>query len=244
MNHDETHSLGAILSAARQERGLPLEQVAHETRIRVQRLKEIEADDLSQFAHPSYARMFLTDYARYLEVPLDKIRPYLPEWGECGTEGYQYLQETPVNAVKGVRRMAKKPRFRTLIVMGASLILVSMGGFKLLKTVRDIERLNRDRIAQQDKSTLDEVSKQTGIPDGSQAAAARRGGVDPVSDISDAMDIPETVVPELSGTVEMDLHTTDMATLVLPDSAKPSVPDFASEDKAVLFVGGSESRVQ
>lgn len=243
MNHEETHSLGAILSAARQERGLALEQVAHETRIRVQRLKEIEADDLSQFSHPSYARMYLTDYARYLGVPLDKIKAYLPEWGECGTEGYQYLQETPVDAVKGIRRMPQRPRFRSLLVVAASLILVSVGGFKVWKTMRDIERLNLSRVAQEDKSTLTNLVAEETAP-GVEEIKVVRAQTSDDSDISDALDIPETEVPALSGNEDVDFLTTDLTTFVPSAAEQPGVPDLASEDKAVLFVGGSENRVQ
>lgn len=241
MNHEETHSLGAILSAARQERGLPLEQVAHETRIRVQRLKEIEADDLSQFSHPSYARMYLTDYARYLGVDLSQIKEYLPEWGVCGTEGYQYLQETPVDSVKGIRRLPSRLRFRTLIAVTASMLLVSVGGFKIWKTMRDIERLNLSRVAQSDKSALVEAPEKNAAIDASEMMTVVVA--DPKSDISDALDIPETFVPGLS-VQPPEFSGADLTTFVPEASAKPTVPDLTSEDQAVLFVGGSSDRIQ
>lgn len=240
MNHEEPHSLGAMLSAARQQRGWPLEQAAHETRIRVQVLREIEADDLSHFSHPSYARMFLTDYARYLGIEVAEIRSYLPEWGECGTEGYQYLQET-VDSVKGIRRLPARPRFRTLMVVGASLILVSLGGFKVWKTMRDIERLNLSRVAQEDKSALTDPieEKAPEVVEVTQVTVTET----PDSDISDALEIPETPVPALSESQTPEISGTDLTSFV-PPSTKPAVPDFASEDKAVLFVGGSGDRIQ
>ncbi len=71
-------SLGSRLAAARKAKDLPIEKAAHDTRIRVQRLREIEHDDFSQFSHPSYARMFLTDYARYLGMDVDAIKHLLP----------------------------------------------------------------------------------------------------------------------------------------------------------------------
>ena len=46
--------VGARLGGARIKAGISLEKAAKDTRIRVQRLKEIEADDFSGFAHPTY----------------------------------------------------------------------------------------------------------------------------------------------------------------------------------------------
>ncbi len=85
--------------------------------------------------------MFLTDYARYLGIEVSAIRPLSARVGECGTEGYQYLQET-VDSVKGIRRLPQRPRLRMLATAAALLILLSFGGFKVWKTMRDIERLN------------------------------------------------------------------------------------------------------
>ena len=94
MGREGARSLGAQFAAAREKRGLSLEKASSETRIRVQRLREIERDDFSHFSHPSYARMFAIDYAKYLGIPISRVRRLLPDAGECGAEGYQYLRET------------------------------------------------------------------------------------------------------------------------------------------------------
>ncbi len=242
MNHEEPHSLGAMLSAARQQRGLRLEQAAHETRIRVQMLKDIEADDLTHFSHPSYARMFLTDYARYLGIEVSAIRPYLPEWGECGTEGYQYLQET-VDSVKGIRRLPQRPRLRMLATAATLLILLSFGGFKVWKTMRDIERLNLSRVAEEDKSALTVLET---VPETVVAVAVvRTGGFDaPDSDISDTLDMLAEMGPVLTEVPVSEMSGPDLTSFVPNAATKPALPDFASEDKAVLFVGGSGNRIQ
>lgn len=233
MNLEETtSSLGTILSKARQSRGLPLEQVAHETRIRVQRLKEIEADDLSQFSHPSYARMYLTDYARYLGIDVAEIRTYLPDWGECGTEGYQYLQETPTDSVKAIRRMRSRPRLRTIAVVAASVILVSVGSFKIFKTMRDIDRLNLSRVAQDDRSALTGIEMEEAPV--IEAAA-------PVPEVAE----PQTGEMELTDGLQVSApveETSDTVFLQMEVQAEPTVTDFASDEKAVLFVGGSSEQ--
>ena len=70
--------IGARLSARRQKLGIPIEKAAKDTRIPVARLRMIESDDFASFPHPTYARLFLTDYANYLGVPIEDIRQYLP----------------------------------------------------------------------------------------------------------------------------------------------------------------------
>lgn len=138
----DAETLGGLLAAARLRRDLPLEKVAQETRIRVQRLREIESNDFSQFAHPSYARMFLTDYARYLDLPLAEIRHLLPERGECGAEGYQYLGGNSCD-VATMPSHRPKPRRRLLPALAAATVIVALGlgGFKLWKLKGNIDRL-------------------------------------------------------------------------------------------------------
>ena len=154
---DGSRSLGAQFAAVRQKRGLTLEKVASETHIRLQRLREIERDDLSRFAHPSYARMFAMDYAKYLGIPISRIRRQLPDAGECGTEGYQYLagdclrlHANGCSSVSSARRLARR------IVAAALLLLLSFGGLKVWTTIRDIERLGLNRMALEDKADIDD----------------------------------------------------------------------------------------
>ena len=83
--------IGARLAARRQKVGIPIDKAAKDTRIPVARLRAIECDDFSSFSHPTYARLFLTDYANYLGVPLDDIRDYLPGAKNLGSTENNYL---------------------------------------------------------------------------------------------------------------------------------------------------------
>lgn len=185
-------SLGAQFAAVRQKRGLTIEKVSSETHIRVQRLREIERDDFSRFAHPSYARMFAMDYAKYLGIPISRVRRLLPDAGECGTEGYQYLQETADYMRTTVRPFGRRQRLVRKLATAATLILLSFGGLKLWTTIRDIERLGLNRMAREDKAILtvpdiQKVNPTTTVTPGSP------------SDSSDAPaaegEIPATEVP-------------------------------------------------
>jgi cytoskeletal protein RodZ len=155
MGREGARSLGAQFAAARERRGLSIEKVSSETHIRVQRLREIERDDFSQFSHPSYARMFAIDYAKYLGIPISRVRRLLPDAGECGAEGYQYLQETPCDYMRtDIRSFRGRRRFVPKLVTAALLVLLGFGGFKLWITLRDIERLGLNRMAREEKVTV------------------------------------------------------------------------------------------
>ena len=98
--------------------------------------------------------MYAIDYAKYLGIPISRGRRLLPEAGERGTGGYQYLRETPcdymrTDVIRFVgQALLPKPRG------SCSPASFSLGGFKLWTTIRDIERLGLDRMAQEDKAIL------------------------------------------------------------------------------------------
>jgi cytoskeletal protein RodZ len=134
--------VGGRLAAKRQKAGITIEKAAKDTRIPVARLLQIEADDFSSFAHPTYARMFLVDYANYLRVPLDEIRPALPGSQKLGSGDNKYLDvllATPGflqgEQFKSVRRL--------LIAIGAAigvLLLIAVGIYSW-RTWKKFERV-------------------------------------------------------------------------------------------------------
>lgn len=106
--------------------------------------------------------MYAMDYAKYLGIPISRIRRLLPDAGECGTEGYQYLQETPCDYMSvTVRPFRRRRRLVRKLATTAVLIMLSLGGFKLWTTIRDIERLGLSRMAREDKAilTVPEIQK-------------------------------------------------------------------------------------
>jgi len=151
LQHTNDLFVGARLGAARERAGIPLEQAARDTRIRVQRLREIETDDFSGFAHPTYARLFLLDYAAYLGVPQDEIRPLLPDQAIPAASGFQYLEAlgdgSSLPTASGGRR--KRSRFHPLVFVGAIgiVLLLIFAGFSIWLTVRKIERISRPAAA-------------------------------------------------------------------------------------------------
>jgi cytoskeleton protein RodZ len=64
---------GAFLAAKRGERGLTLQQAAAATRIRVEHLSALEADEPELLPAPVYARGYLRTYARYLGLDAESL---------------------------------------------------------------------------------------------------------------------------------------------------------------------------
>ncbi len=125
-------SLGALLAAEREKRGIPVEKAAKETRMRPQRIRDMEGDDLSHFTNPSYARMFIIAYAKYLGVSMQTISDHLPDRGELGTEGYQYISTSTENLPSLRHDIASKPARRTplvaLIITMLAIVVLGLGG--------------------------------------------------------------------------------------------------------------------
>jgi cytoskeletal protein RodZ len=134
-----------MFAFAREARGIPIEQAAHETRIRLKCLRELEADDLSHLS-PAYARMFIVDYAKYLGVPTASIKSHLPDVGDFGTEGYQYIQNTASPDPEVVRLpTVRRSKSRALFVVCAFL-LASFGGFKVWTIWRNLGRIQSSQV--------------------------------------------------------------------------------------------------
>jgi cytoskeletal protein RodZ len=134
--------VGARLGAARLKAGISLEKAAKDTRIRVQKLREIEADDFSGFAHPTYSRLFLLDYADYLGVPQDEIRPLLPDRAGAAGAGFQYIEQLSLQPSSPVVPMRRKRRSILWPIAILSLCLfVAIAGLLVYFTLKKIERV-------------------------------------------------------------------------------------------------------
>jgi len=140
--------LGKKFQDARLARKLTLDEAARMTKIRPQRLAEIETDDFSKFPSLAYAKGFLLIYGKFLDVD---VTPYLDAFEDpesVTVDGYSYLQENerakPISAPV-VRRPASPGRTggsnrvspMPLIVGIAVLVL----GFLAMKFFLNVQRL-------------------------------------------------------------------------------------------------------
>ena len=136
--------LGKKFQEARNARNLTLDEAARMTKIRPQRLAEIEADDFSQFPSLAYAKGFLLIYGKFLDVD---VAPYLDAFEDSESvtvDGYSYLQENerakPVSApvvrrrppaTGGNNRVSPMP-----LIFGVLVLVIGFLGMKFLLNVQ------------------------------------------------------------------------------------------------------------
>jgi len=140
--------LGKKFQEARIARKLTLDEAARMTKIRPQRLAEIEADDFSQFPSLAYAKGFLLIYGKFLDVD---VTPYLDAFEDTESvtvDGYSYLQENerakPVSAPMVRRRPAATGAGGSNRVSPMPLIVgvvVLVVGFLGMKFFLNVQRL-------------------------------------------------------------------------------------------------------
>jgi cytoskeleton protein RodZ len=147
--------LGNKFREARRARNLTLDDAARITKIRPQRLAEIEADDFSQFPSLAYAKGFLQIYGKFLDVD---VTPYLDAFEDSGrvtVDGYSYLQQDrrakPVAAPVVRRRPAPGGPQRVSampLVFGVLVLLIGFSAMKLLLNVQRLGPGKRASVAQ------------------------------------------------------------------------------------------------
>lgn len=70
---EEGVGIGAILRAAREEKGWTIQDVSGRLRLMTRQIEAIEADDFSRLGQPVFARGFVRNYARLLGLDADEL---------------------------------------------------------------------------------------------------------------------------------------------------------------------------
>jgi len=131
--------LGKKFQEARLARKLTLDEAARMTKIRPQRLAEIEADDFSQFPSLAYAKGFLLIYGKFLNVDVSSYLEAFETSSAVTVDGYSYLQDNP--APKPTPTVVRAPKNRASLFPVVIGIVVLFGGFALMKLILDISRI-------------------------------------------------------------------------------------------------------
>jgi cytoskeletal protein RodZ len=169
------------------------------TKIRPQRLAEIEADDFSQFPSLAYAKGFLLIYGKFLDVD---VTPYLDAFEDSESvtvDGYSYLQENerarPVSAPVARRRAAPTAGSNRVspmpLIVGIVVLVVGFIGMKFLLNVQRLAPGRAGSSAETSPTTTPAVASGGSSP----AAAPNIGAVAtsaPVASPVPALGPPET----------------------------------------------------
>ncbi len=207
-------SVGYQLKQARQARRLTLEDVAFETRIPHTRLRDMEEDDLSNFANLTYAKSFLKLYSRYLQLDLSGYLDQLDTSLISDVTGHEYVQTASAVRLLSAPAIAMdhQTRPRGGILLGvAGLTALLLGGGWIFYTFRGGENASPRPAspAKTQEPTANDNTSRTGSsvsntqPSGDSNALAKADlgtlGQPPPSSASPAPKatiVPDIVVPK------------------------------------------------
>jgi cytoskeletal protein RodZ len=156
--NDMVESVGKRLNRARLERHITVEEASHATKMRAERVLDLENDDYTNFPSLAYAKGFLVIYAKYLGVDVSDFSSNLNVSGRFGIEDYEYLHNAPEPLPPIVR---EKPRrsVKPLVIV----IIAVVGTVAAMNFMSKFERLGN----------IDELLEKQGDPkEASQAQGA------------------------------------------------------------------------
>ena len=122
-------TVGRRLQKARQEKKLTIDEVATATKIRPERIVDLEADDLTHFPSLVYARSFLVKYARFLGLDIQDDLENFQVNRAVGFGEFKYLTAVPPPKYRPEPRFnqpAKKMAPPLILAVVAGLILIGV----------------------------------------------------------------------------------------------------------------------
>ncbi len=136
-------TIGQQLTGARDDLGLSVADVAHETRIHANVIRSIEQDDFSMFASTTYARSFLKKYSDYLDIDVSEEIAALDSGTEVSLKNSELMdqvrdtlqnnrlmrKEQPRRYRRRIEKPGGAPLFLGFILV---LLFVSIGVFYFL----------------------------------------------------------------------------------------------------------------
>jgi cytoskeletal protein RodZ len=122
-------TVGRRLQKARQEKKLTIDEVAAATKIRPERIVDLEADDLTHFPSLVYARSFLVKYARFIGLDIQDDLENFQVNRSVGFGEFKYLTAVPPPKYRPEPRFnqpAKKMAPPLILAVIAVLILIGV----------------------------------------------------------------------------------------------------------------------
>ncbi|MBB5033931.1 helix-turn-helix domain-containing protein [Prosthecobacter vanneervenii] len=172
-------TFGQMLTAAREKRGLTIEDAAHETRIPAQRLRYLESGNIAAFGSMTYARSFIRQYSEFLEVDSTSMLEGLPEGVLGGERDYRYLtqsqgqwlreREKPVERITAPAsrrvRSIKSPLPAGIAVFVVVLAGTAMWGHHMAEMRRKVDPAALKALPVEDVAPAAETASKEGMAD-------------------------------------------------------------------------------
>ncbi len=129
-------SVGKKLHQARLQRGLTVDEAAHATKLRPDKIAALEADDYARFPNNTYAKGFLQIYGRFLKVDVEEFARTLDNSNPISISDYQYLTNAPAAKTEtiAVRRDERRPPSLAPLLFFIVIIGLGLFGWWLRQT--------------------------------------------------------------------------------------------------------------
>jgi cytoskeletal protein RodZ len=168
-------TVGGRLRQARLARNLEVDEVAEATRIRPERIVDLEADQYGNFPNLAYAKSFLTKYAQYLKVDIRRDLENFRVSHSISLEEYPYLASAPARRSVGDRHKITPRGFRVPPLVVLALVLIVLVGIPFFSYLTlSISRLREKSdvgSSNESPSPVSLVAKQTDPPSASEDAS-------------------------------------------------------------------------
>jgi cytoskeletal protein RodZ len=136
-------SVGRKLQQARLAGKLEIEDVAERTKIRPDRIIDLEADEYSHFPNLTYAKSFLAKYARFLGLDIQQELDNFQISPEISMGDYQYLSSVPPHSAQRWTQRIQPKGFRVPPAVVVVLVLIVLVGVPVFSYLA----LNIPRVA-------------------------------------------------------------------------------------------------
>ena len=237
-------SVGTALRNARLQKKITIEEASRVTKIRPDRIKDLERDEYTRFPSLAYARSFLILYAKYLQIDVSRYQT-MDVGNPAGVGDYQYLQnEAGVDSLRFTRPDAAPPKpilFRALMIFLAAVAIGAISAYivLLINRLPSVDDLIK-KHQKDDRSVLAtpgpsgspiRVLKAIPVPPKTGTAAGPGPAVSPAQAPSFSGTVPVPVVPPLNGgtsvlpAIPVPQTTGSSADQVPPTADNPVLPE-------------------
>lgn len=210
-------SPGTQLQRKRVARGISREQAAKATRIRVERIADLEADDYSNFPNLAYAKGFLVIYSKYLGVDLTDFSRKFDTGNPVGVDDYAYLSH-PVEDVSTKRARPREPSGNPAL----ALVTMALLGFAAIAGMYVWTNAQRLGMA------ASGASRAADRPDGPTGEAL----IPPPASIASQSEPSPEAAPSLEPVAEDDIS--DDLPVVRAEVVHASADDSGAEHEIIL----------
>ena len=181
-------TVGRRLQKARQSKSLSVDEVAAATKIRPERIVDLEGDDLSHFPSLVYARSFLVKYAKYLGVDIQDDLEQIQVGSTVGLGEYHYLRAAPPPKYLPEPRRREPSRLKLPVAFLAILALLVLIGIPVIAFLAiNISRLNGGA------PSVDQTAVESPSPDvkttPAKIAAGEKETKEPASSVSPTLTV-------------------------------------------------------